>query len=151
MLAPPVLTAPLAQEKVPLPQCCLPAELNFYQAYSWCLSPHLTASEAIEHLRGELDRLAIVPNGWQLGEVATNVFLLSCGLLNCIEEYLRGPALRLPGRLAASLIGRSATRVVERLSAKPWSRRRASVRRWREGWLSGLNDFLSLVVTCQRS
>ena len=101
MLAPPVLAPPLQSEKVSAPQGCLPAELNFYQAYSWCLSPHLTACEAIEHLRGELDRLAIVPNGWQLGEVATNVFLLSGGLLNCVDEYLRGPALRLPAPVLA--------------------------------------------------
>ena len=74
----------------------LPAELEFYQSYDWCLNPYLTVNEAIRHLRGELDRLAIVPNGWQIGEVTTNIFLLSCGLLNCVDEYLRGPALRLP-------------------------------------------------------
>ena len=85
-----------------------------------------------------------MPDGWQIGEVATNIFLLSCGLLNCVDEYLRGPALRLPTRVAATAVGRSANRFVETISDKPWSRRR--VARWRERWLASLNDFLSLIV-----
>ena len=93
MLVSPVLASVLehrAQEGA------LPAELEFYQSYDWCLNPHLTVSEAIHHLGEEVDKLSIVPNGWQTDEVATNIFLLSCGLLNCIDEYLRGPTLRLP-------------------------------------------------------
>ena len=73
----------------------LPTELEFYESYGWCLNPYLTVSEAIRHLRGELTRLVVVPHGWQLGEVTTNIFLLSCGLQNSVDEYLRGPALRL--------------------------------------------------------
>ena len=125
----------------------LPAELEFYQSYDWCLNPYLTVNEAIGHLRGELDRLANVPNGWQTSEVTTNIFLLSCGLLNCVDEYLRGPALRLPRRVAGTAVGRSANRFVETISNKPWSRRQ--VARWREHWLAGLNDFLSLIVRRQ--
>ena len=40
-------------------------------------------------------------------EVVTNVYLLSCGLLNCVDEYLRGPGLRLPWRLAEMRVGRA--------------------------------------------
>jgi hypothetical protein len=72
----------------------LPAELDFYLAYNWCLDPHLTVREAIEHLRVEIGRLRTVPKGWQTGEVATNVFLLSCAVSSAVEEYLRGPTLR---------------------------------------------------------
>ena len=122
----------------------VPAELEFYQFYGWCLNPFLTVNEAIGHLRGELDRLTIVPNGWQIREVTTNIFLLSCGLLNCADEYLRGPALRLPNRIARTIVGRNANRIVETTSKRPWSRRR--VGRWREHWLAILNDFLSLMV-----
>jgi CelD/BcsL family acetyltransferase involved in cellulose biosynthesis len=43
-----------------------------------------TVSEAVDHLRGEVDRLAVVPLGWQSDEVATNIFLLACGVLNCL-------------------------------------------------------------------
>lgn len=144
MLAPPVLDSVLdhhTQEGV------LPAELEFYQSYDWCLNPYPTVSEMIRHLRGELDRLAVVPNGWQVGEVATNIFLFSCGLLNCIDEYLRGPALRIPKRVAGTFAGRSLSRFMEIISDKPLSRRR--VARWRERWLVSVNDFLSPIVRQQ--
>src|SRR5579862_2011913 len=102
MLAPspdtPVLNS-TAQDEVP------GAELEFYQSYDWCLNPYLTVIEATGRLRDELNRLTIVPNDWRLREVATNIFLLSCGLLNCVDEYLRGPALRLPARLSTTLPG----------------------------------------------
>ena len=141
MLVSPVLASVLehrAQEGA------LPAELEFYQSYDWCLNPHLTVGEAVRHLGEEIDKLSIVPNGWQTDEVATNIFLLSCGLLNCVDEHLRGATLRLPSQLAGTVVGRGAGRLVEIIAAKPWSRRR--VARWREHWLASLNDFLSLIV-----
>lgn len=125
----------------------LPTELEFYQSYDWCLKPHLTFGEAIVHLRDELTKLAAMPNGWQVSEVTTNIFLLSCGLLNCVDEYLRGPTLRLPARLATTRVGRGAARFVETISEKPWSRQ--AVRRWREHWLASLNDFLLPIVRLQ--
>jgi hypothetical protein len=94
-------------------QCLLPTELNFYQAYAWCLNPYPTVREAIDYLRGEIGRLEIVPVGWQRSEVATNVFLLSCALMNAVEEYLRGATLRLPRHLAARRLGRDARWVTE--------------------------------------
>src|SRR5262249_21293716 len=129
----------------------LPAERDFYESYAWCLNPHLTVREAIDRLRGEIDRLATVPRGWQTDEVVTNVFLLGCGLLNCVDEYLRGPCVRLPWRLASMRPARAARWVVENLlgNLHPWSRARA--RRWRESWLAGLNDFLALVAAGQTS
>jgi hydroxymethylpyrimidine pyrophosphatase-like HAD family hydrolase len=125
-------------------QGVLPAELEFYQSYRWSLNPHLTVGEAVGHLGEEVERLSIVPSGWEIGEVATNIFLLSCGLLNCIDGHLRGLALRLPGRVERTLVGRSANRFTEIISAYPWSKQ--SVGRWRDQWLLHLNDFLSLIV-----
>jgi hypothetical protein len=119
-------------------------ELEFYQSYEWCLNPYLTVSEAISHLRDEVEKLSNIPNGWQSSEVATNVFLLSCGVLNCIDEYLSGSKLRLPGRLATTAVGRTARRFVESMSVRPRSRLR--VEQWRENWLESLNDFLLLTV-----
>jgi hypothetical protein len=129
----------------------LPAELEFYESYAWCLNPHLTAREAIDRLRAEIDRLAIVPRGWQTDEVAANIFLLSCGLLNCIDEYLRGPGLRLPSRLAAMRLARGARWVTENVFGNLQPRSRAHVRRWRERWIEELNDFLSAMVAEQAS
>jgi len=144
ILAPPVSDAGVRhrpQEGV------LPAELDFYQSYEWCLNPYFTVGEAINHVGEEIDKLANLPEGWQSAEVTTNIYLLSCGVLNCIEEYLLGGKLRLPKRLATTFPARAAGRFVEAVSVKPWSRRRVS--RWRTKWLSSLNDFLSLMVRGQ--
>jgi len=127
----------------------LPAELEFYQTYHWSLNPHLTVREAIGHLGEEVERLSIVPSGWVIDEVTTNIFLLSCGLLNCVDGHLRGLALRLPSRVEGTAIGRGATRFVEAISNSPWSQRK--VGRWRQQWLSDLNNFLSLIVSPRAS
>ena len=141
MLAPPVIDSGLEH---PAQDDISPTELEFYQSYAWCLNPHLTLGETVAHLGEEVHRLSIVPDDWQISEVATNIFLLSCGVLNCVDGHLRGPSLRLPGRVSATIFGRGANRFVETISDRPWSQRR--VARWRERWLSDLNDFLSLIV-----
>jgi hydroxymethylpyrimidine pyrophosphatase-like HAD family hydrolase len=128
-------------------QSVLPAELEFYQSYDWCLNPYLIVSEAMGHLREEVDKLVIMPNEWQVSEVKTNIFLLSCGLLNCVDGYLRGSAFQLPNRVAATVAGRGVNRFVETISDRPWSRRR--IARWRKHWLSELNDFLLLIISRQ--
>jgi hydroxymethylpyrimidine pyrophosphatase-like HAD family hydrolase len=151
MLVPEVLSYEPEHEKAPVRAGVLPAELDFYESYAWCLNPHLTVREAINHLREEIDRLATAQPGWQTGEVATNVFLLSCGLLNCVDEYLRGPSLRLPWKLAAMRLGRGARWVAENALGRLRPRPQAHVRRWREQWLAGLNEFLSIVVAGQAS
>ena len=125
-------------------QDLLPAELDFYSAYDWSLDPHLTVREAIDHLCGEIERLKIVPAGWQTREVATNIFLLSCALLNGVEEYLRGPTLRLPKQLAPRLLARGARWTTEKVSESLRLRRCIQARRWIEGWRAGLQDFLEI-------
>jgi hydroxymethylpyrimidine pyrophosphatase-like HAD family hydrolase len=123
----------------------LPAELEFYESYRWSLNPHLTVREAVAHLGEEVERLSIVPSGWEISEVATNIFLLSCGLLNCVDGHLRGLALHLPSRVGRIVISRAANRFAETISAYPWFRRRVS--RMRDQLLLDLNNFLSLMVS----
>src|SRR5689334_12708221 len=82
----------------------LATELSFYQSYSWCLNPVLTVGETVGHLEHEIARLEGTDEDWRLGEVMTNVFLLSCTLLNSIDDYLRGPVYRLP-RPALAMVG----------------------------------------------
>jgi hydroxymethylpyrimidine pyrophosphatase-like HAD family hydrolase len=151
MLVPEVLNYEQERDKAPMRAGLLPAELDFYEGYGWCLNPHLTVGEAIDHLREEIDRLAIVPPGWQSDEVATNVFLLCCGILNCVDEYLRGPGLRLPRKLAAMRLGRAARWAVENALGILRPRPQANVRRWRGHWLAGLNEFLSIAVVGEAS
>ena len=124
----------------------LPDEVEFYSGYGWTLSPYLTVRQAIRYLDREIGKLAAMPSGWQHDEVVTNVYLLSCGLFNCVEEYLRGPASKLPSRLAGIKAAGSAMWALEVLSARPRLRRLARVLRWRERWLVLLHDFISKVV-----
>jgi hydroxymethylpyrimidine pyrophosphatase-like HAD family hydrolase len=137
----PSALASAAQEDV------LATEQEFYRSYDWCLNRFLTVREAIVHLRAELDRCGALPVGWQRSEAITNIFLLSCGLLNCADEYLRGSALRLPNRVAGSVAGRGASRLLEIISAKPSSRR--LVNGWRGRWVESLNEFLVLAAIRQ--
>ncbi len=123
-------------------------ELAFYDGYDWCLNPHLRVGEALDRLGVELDKFAAVPSGWQFGEVSTNVFLLACGVLNCVDEYLRGPSLRLPGRLGKTTLGRGVARLVEAASS-PSRRHRTEVRSWRLQWVSALNGLLVLAIASE--
>jgi hydroxymethylpyrimidine pyrophosphatase-like HAD family hydrolase len=139
------------REDISVPTCLLSTELDFYQAYGWCLDPCPTVRDAIEYLRHETDKLKIALSDWQTSEVATNVFLLSCALLNAVDEYLRGPTLRMPRPLAARGLGRTARWATERLTGMLPQRHRAQARRWRERWQAGLDDFLTIVVAGQLS
>lgn len=121
-----------------------PEELKFYKSYAWCLNPYLTVREAIVHLREEVGRLSVVLESWQSREVATNIFLLSCGLGNCVEEHLGAAKLRGPARWQPTVISRGADRFVELISNSRLSNRRLA--RWLDQWLSSLNDFLRLIV-----
>jgi hydroxymethylpyrimidine pyrophosphatase-like HAD family hydrolase len=120
-----------------------PAETNFYSAYDWCLDPHLTLGEAIERLAVEFERLGDVEPGWQAREVATNIYLLSCSLLNGADEYLRGHTLRMPPRLAKTRLGRFALWATDKVAQNLPKRHRTQVRRWRQGWQNGLDILLA--------
>lgn len=123
----------------------LASELEFYRNYEWCLNPYVTVRDAFEHLHDESEKLVAGSiSEWQIAEVATNLFLLSCGVLNCLDEYLRGPAIALPARLAANSAVRGAGRLFSLASAPRLSRRRLA--RWREQWLNAIVEFLSLML-----
>src|SRR5882757_2243849 len=142
------MTKPAISERLPIRHDPLPAEINFYSAYDWCLDPHMTVGETIERLANELARLPSVPAGWQTDEVMTNAYLLSCSLLNGVDEYLRGHTLRLPTQLAKTRPGRIATWVTERIAENLPKRRRAQVRRWKEEWENGLDGLFAVFAGC---
>ena len=147
MLAPEMVKHDVPQEQPLLPAGVLPAERAFYESYAWCLNPHLTVAKAAEHLRGEIEKLAALPPGWQADETITNVYLLSCGLLNCVDEHLRGPGLRLPWKLANTLPGRAGRWLADNVRDNLPPRRLSALRDWRERWLAALNDFLAVAVS----
>lgn len=126
----------------------LPAEVSFYCAYDWCLDPHLTVGEAIEHLTREIDRLHGVEAGWQAGEVVTNLYLLSCSLLNGTDEYLRGHTLRVPAQLARTRPGRIALWVTDKVAESLPKRNRTQVHRWKEEWQNALDALFAVMARC---
>src|SRR5205807_1736804 len=73
------------------------------------------------------------------------------GLFNCVDDYLRGPALQLPRFPSAGRLGRAGARLVETLSRNPYSRRGARLRDWRTRFLAALDVFLlPLAQGCNR-
>jgi hydroxymethylpyrimidine pyrophosphatase-like HAD family hydrolase len=138
-------------DAVPPKQFLLPTEREFYGAYDWCLNPLPTVLEAIDYLRGEIDRIRVVPHDWRADEVATNIFLLSCALLNTVDEYLRGRTLQMPRQAAATSFGRGARWTTDRIVQTLRRRSLAPVRRWREDWQASLEEFLASVVAGEPS
>ena len=142
------MTKPAMSDRVPARNELLPEETSFYSAYDWCLDPHLTVGEAIEHLAVEINRLPTTPAGWQTSEVTTNAYLLSCSLLNGIDEYLRGHTLRLPAQLARTRPGRMAMWATEKVAESVPKQNRTQVRRWKEEWQNGLDGFFGVLARC---
>lgn len=136
----PEWAAEAGQEKL------LQTELDFYQGYEWCLNPFPTVRETVGYLRGELAKLPEPRPAWQTAEVMTNVYLLSCSLLNAMDEYLRGPTLRLPSKLAGMRLFRALGWGTEKLAAIPRQWRLAQVRRWRKNCRAALDVFLSVFI-----
>src|SRR5262249_1061851 len=97
-------------------------------------------------LHGEIDSLGKVREDWQTTEIMINVFVLSCGLLNAVDDYLRGATFQLPSKLTAVPFARGLTWMMEKLGIIRRHRRRAPVRSWRESWQASLDVFLSLFI-----
>jgi len=139
-------TKPAVSDRLPVQHEPLPAETNFYSAYDWCLDPHLTVGEAVERLAGEIDRLPSTSAGWQTSEVTTNIYLLSCSLLNGIDEYLRGHTLRLPAQLARTRPGHMAMWLTEKVAENLPRQHRTQVRGWKQEWENGLDGLFGVLA-----
>jgi hydroxymethylpyrimidine pyrophosphatase-like HAD family hydrolase len=120
------------------------SERKFYESYDWCLNPYITVSEAVAHLREEVERLAKVPADWRSQEVSINIFLLACGLLNCIDEYLRGPSLRFPSSIRDNVLCRSTSVLFEALCSPRMTR--FSLHAWRNQFFTALHEYLCPLV-----
>ena len=71
---------------------------EFYEPYDWVLNPFLTFEEVCVRLRSEITRLDNYPDDWRRDELFDNIYLLGSALINTLDEYIRGPTLRLPRR-----------------------------------------------------
>ena len=83
-------TLSVAPAKEPLRTALLDTEARFYRGYSWCLNAYPTLHEVVPLLRQHLNRLDDFDGGWQRAEVMTNVFLLSCAIMDTVDDYLLG-------------------------------------------------------------
>jgi hydroxymethylpyrimidine pyrophosphatase-like HAD family hydrolase len=130
-------------------QGLLRSELDFYQRFSWCLNPIPTVEETVAHLDEELARLQMSGEAWHMMEVMTNIFLLSCTILNSIEDYVYGPTYCLPKRASklpfANMVNR-ALAVGEKLNVALRWPRIALASKWKEQWLLNFDNFLRLLV-----
>jgi hydroxymethylpyrimidine pyrophosphatase-like HAD family hydrolase len=121
------------------------SESAFYGRYAWCLDPHLKIEDARQRLADEIGKLTLDLYDWQTSEVATNIYLFAGALLNCVDEYLRGPGLKLPKRLAAHRLGRLGTRILDDAAAAAQPKRHV-VRQWRHRLLSALDQYLPCLL-----
>jgi hydroxymethylpyrimidine pyrophosphatase-like HAD family hydrolase len=127
-------------------------EVGFFQSYYWTLNPFQTVGETLKVLDEEIARLQDTRNAWQFSELMTNVFLLSCALLNSIDDYVRGPTFRMPKRamrVPFAKVTRSALSVLELAANIPRSALAESVLRWKRQWFAEFDVFLSFFVNAQ--
>lgn len=120
----------------------IPSERDFYERYDWSLNPHLRFREAVDYLADQLPPLGAAHPDWQRREMTINVYLLSCALLNGVDEQLRGGGLRLPAKLARTRLGAAARWTKEHMRRPKMSSGQGSLRAWRKEWASALVAFL---------
>ncbi len=74
----------------PLPSALLPAELDFFLPYQWCLNCFPTVGEVLTRLRSELVHLDEKLAPWQQSEVMNNIFLLGCQVSDAFSDFRLG-------------------------------------------------------------
>lgn len=127
----------------------LASELRFYEDYSWALNPFFTVGEAVKHIDEEISKLELLGEAWQVREVMTNIFLLFCAIQNSIDDYIHGPTLVLPKKVAKLPLARLAQKS---LMAVEWSigalrsSRISQAKRWKEHWRFCFDAFLKAFV-----
>jgi HAD superfamily hydrolase (TIGR01484 family) len=124
-------------------------ELSFYQDYSWTLYPFPTVEETVGHLNDEIAKLGTAREAWHVREVMTNIFLLSCAVLNSIDDYVHGPTYRVPKKalkLPFAHVFQMALTVAEKSTAILRWFRVAQAKQWKQQWQVGFDVFLQHFV-----
>ena len=78
------------RELRPLPAAPLKTESSFYAGYAWCLDVFPTVRDVSRRLRDELLRPEEAIEDWQRQEVALNAFMLSCAMVDAVDDYTAG-------------------------------------------------------------
>ena len=122
-------------------------EARFYESYEWCLNPFLTVRETVHHLQGEIAKLDVWREPWQVSEVTTNIYLLACMLSNSIDDYLQVRTYRLPRPAAALPFAQRGISMAETLTTISRRRRVSRLLEWKGHWQAQLASFLKLFVS----
>ena len=113
------------------------AEREFYAAYDWCLNAYPSMQEVIERLSEELNKYPGTVPGWQREEIARNIFLLSCMIVDTSDDYLLGRRYNFSKVLGVFPVLSPLTNIartgLHAVAARNWLSRRA-VRSWRVQW-----------------
>jgi hydroxymethylpyrimidine pyrophosphatase-like HAD family hydrolase len=128
-----------------LPQAPLAAEADFYSHYSWCLNAVPSLHEVADHLSEELTQLTKVWEVWQLSEIITNIFLLSCSLADTVDDYLLGDVYDFSKLERVAPFARAAVDAGSRLLDLASGIRAGTLvrlRAWRTAWGAAIVDFL---------
>lgn len=72
------------------PQTPLAEEQDFYNSYNWCLNAYPSIGEVIRHLDEELSRFLTAEANWRRDEIARNVYLLACTIIDTTDDHLLG-------------------------------------------------------------
>ncbi len=118
----------------PLVTRLVESEAQFYSRYDWCLNVFPTVAQMAEHLRGELEALGHVPPDWRKGEIHLNLFLLTCGIADAVDDYLLGRGYDFSKAAAVAPILRPAVRFADcvlEFRQRIRGLRLRSLRRWR--------------------
>ena len=124
-------------------------ELAFFGNYGWTLNPFPTVEETINFLNKEITRLPTAREAWHVRELMTNVFLLSCSVLNSIDDYIHGPSYRLPKKASRLPFAYTLQKILTVVEAFTTILRSSSVgraRRWKQQWVVGFDTFLQIFV-----
>ena len=124
-------------------------ELAFFRNYGWTLNPFPTVEETINFLNKEITRLPTAREAWHVRELMTNVFLLSCSVLNSIDDYIHGPSYRLPKKASRLPFAYTLQKILTVVEAFTTILRSSSVgraRRWKQQWVVGFDTFLQIFV-----
>jgi hydroxymethylpyrimidine pyrophosphatase-like HAD family hydrolase len=68
----------------------LSEENEFYNSYSWCLNAYPSIGEVVRHLDEELTRFLAAEANWRRDEIARNVYLLACTIIDTTDDHLLG-------------------------------------------------------------
>lgn len=136
----------VAQNRLPIQ--FLASERDFYSSYPWALNIYPTVEDAITYLRQELTKLDGAQEPWQLAEMMTNVFLLSCAVANEVDDYLVGKRYDF-SKVARVPFGAVVVRAADRFvsySQRIRELRLKGLKAWRERWQSEIDQYLEIFV-----